>query len=157
MQIRLSKGKHGKNGALTCLRADGSCTWQASTDYFARHDLIHYAVETTLGYREAFLGLVAQGRDLDSFGTKNGVKDTYTQEEGWAEAIAGMIQWPSFLGGPPLSDAELIALLHKTCSDHDMPAPPITPEQVATIRNRAQELHRAWEALPEGEGLELCF
>jgi len=72
MIIRLSKGKNDKSGTLTCLRDDGSSTWQKSSDYFAYHDLIHYAVETTLGFRDAFLGLVAKGKGLDEFGTRNG-------------------------------------------------------------------------------------
>ena len=32
------------------------------------HDLIHYVVETTLGYREAFFGLLAAGWDIQDFG-----------------------------------------------------------------------------------------
>jgi hypothetical protein len=49
--------------------------------------MLHYVVETTLGFREAFFGLIAQGRDIASFGTRDGKKDTYTQEEGDAELL----------------------------------------------------------------------
>ena len=52
MVIRLTKGKGEKPGTLTCVRDDGTTTWQKSSEYFARHDLMHYAVETTLGYME---------------------------------------------------------------------------------------------------------
>jgi hypothetical protein len=37
--------------------------------FFAYHDLAHYAVETTLGPGQAFLGLVASGWDLGDFGS----------------------------------------------------------------------------------------
>jgi hypothetical protein len=46
-------------------RADDTTTWQRRTgptaEFFAVHHLTHHAVETTLGYREGFYGLVASG------------------------------------------------------------------------------------------------
>ena len=150
MIIRITKGKNRPN-TLTCVRDDGSVTWQANAPFFAYHDVIHYAVETTLGYKEAFYGLLAQGRDIDSFGTRNGVKDVYTVEEGWAETIVGMLQWPS------LSEAEFFDMLASHCSEHNLTIPPITSEQLAQIRTQIHELHQRWEQVPEGESLELSF
>ena len=47
-------------------RADGTATWQRKdgpqASFFAAHDLTHYALETTLGYRRGFYGLVAEGK-----------------------------------------------------------------------------------------------
>lgn len=157
MLIQFAKGKEGKPEVLTCVREDGSRTWQISSDYFVRHDLIHYVVESTLGYREAFLGLVAQGRDLDAFGTRDGKKDVYTQEEGWAEGIVGLLQWPSSGGGPALSDAELQAMLEKTCTDRGVSIPSIRSEQLASIRAQVRTLHEHWDRLPAGAKLELEF
>src|SRR5438094_310694 len=125
MIFRLAKGKNGRPPTLICVREDGSLTWQRSSDFFAYHDLMHYAVETTFGYREGFLGLVAQGRDLDSFGTRNGVKDVYTLEEGWAEGIVGLLQFSSVNGGPPLSEEELIPSLAKSCAARGVEPPPV--------------------------------
>src|SRR5690348_5973925 len=155
MIIRLSKGKRDKPPTLTCVRDDGSSTWQRSTDYFAYHDLVHYAVETTLGYKNAFLGLVTQGRDLESFGTRNGIKDTYTQEEGWAEEIASAIQFPAYSGSPAMSDAECLDVLAHSCAGRGTPMPPITADQLGQIRALARDLHRRWAQVPEGETLEL--
>ena len=157
MIIRLTKAKSEKPGTLTCLRDDGTCTWQRSSVYLAYHDLIHYAVETTLGYGNAFLGLVAKGRDIDSFGTKNGVKDVYTAEEGWAESIAGAIQWPMASSGPPLPDEEIHTLLVKTCETQRIPTPSITSEQIGQIRKKVRTLHERWDRLPPGGVLELTF
>jgi hypothetical protein len=156
MLLRLAKRKH-KPVAFTCVRDDGSCTWQPSSDYFAYHDLIHYAVEKTLGYKEAFLGLVAQGKNLDAFGTKNGVKDVYTLEEAWAESLVGTLQWPSLNGAPPLSDEETLALFAKTCADNNVPMPPLTAAQIGQIRAYARTLHHQWAELPDDETLELVF
>jgi hypothetical protein len=156
MRIRLSKGKEDKPGTLTCTRDDGSCTWQRSSPFFALHDLIHYAVETTLGYEDAFFGLVARGKDLDAFGTRNGVKDHYTAQEGWAESIVGLLQYHA-VAGHPLGDDELLAMLNKTCADRGVPAPPVTAGQLAQIREKVRALHARWYAVPEGEVLELVF
>lgn len=157
MVVRLSKIRKNRAVTLTCLRHDGSCTWQPSSDYFARHDLIHYAVETTLGYTQAFFGLVAGGKDLDQFGTKNGVRDVYNVEERWAESLVGLLQWPDLAGNTPLTDTELFAMLTKTCEDNGYPVPPLTPEQLAGIRERLRQLHQQWDFLPEGDTLELTF
>lgn len=157
MIIRFTKGKDGKEPVLTCTREDGSVSWQKSSEFFVRHDLIHYVVETVLGYRNAFLGLVASGRGLEDFGTRNGVKDTYTNEERWAELIVSALQFPSAAGGPAASENEVIEAVAKSCADNGKPSPGITPEQIAAIRVRIQELHRQWAQLPDGESLELTF
>src|SRR2546429_508258 len=54
---------------LTCTRDDGTCTYVKPRQgaFFVPHDLMHYAVETTLGLRSSFFGLIAQGRSLVSF------------------------------------------------------------------------------------------
>src|SRR5262249_62175861 len=35
---------------------------------FPVHDLVHYCVESTLGFRDAFFGLIAAGWNLEDFG-----------------------------------------------------------------------------------------
>src|SRR5882672_12049379 len=70
--IRIKKGADGRT-SLSCTRADGTTTWQrqqgGQARFFPRHDLTHYAVETVLGHRNGFYGLVAAGWDLSDFGT----------------------------------------------------------------------------------------
>src|SRR5436853_7103438 len=69
--IRIKKNTDG-SAALTCTRADGTVTWQRQQGvqgrFFPRHDLTHYAVETVLGHRRGFYGLVAEGWNLTDFG-----------------------------------------------------------------------------------------
>ncbi len=142
---------------LTCIRADGSVTWQASTPFFALHDLYHLAVESVLGYYQAFYGLLAAGREIDSFGTRNGEKDTYTAEEMWAESIVGFLQWPEVGGGPPLSSTEVLQQLTSTFQNSPYGVPPITADQVQQIRRVASTLHTLWVDVAAGEQLELPF
>lgn len=51
MHIRLKRAADGSS-ALTCVRADGSMTWQVQRGslglVFPTHDLTHYAVETSV-------------------------------------------------------------------------------------------------------------
>lgn len=156
MTIRFSKGKNGKPDTMACVRDDGSSTWEPS-QVGIKHDLIHYAVETTLGYEEAFFGLIARGRDIAAFGTKNGRKDVYTAEENWAEGLVGLLQWPAVGGGLPLTDGDFRDMLAQYSSQSGRPAPEITPEQLADIRVLICDLHAQWDHLPPGETMELVF
>ena len=156
MRICFTRRKKGKPDTLTCNRDDGSSTWESSKVGIP-HDLLHYAVETTLGYRNAFYGLVAGGRDIASFGTKNGMKDVYTEEAQWVEFIVGLLQWPAVGGGPPIPDAEFFTSLEGYAKEHGLTAPSITPSQLAEMRAKARELHCQWAELEEGGVLELPF
>ncbi|HTI64674.1 MAG TPA: hypothetical protein VL524_14195 [Gemmatimonadaceae bacterium] len=89
--IRIQKKSDG-SAALTAVRADGTTTWQRQAGqlgrFFPLHDLTHYAVETTLGFRRAFFGLLAEGWDLSDFG-RTSSKDLQRGEAGLAEVIVG--------------------------------------------------------------------
>ncbi len=66
--IQITKRKDG-GGVLRCVRADGSATWQKQKSrhaaFFALHDLTHFAVESTLGFRRGFFGLIAEGWEIE--------------------------------------------------------------------------------------------
>ena len=67
LKIEIVKRPDGA-GVLRCTRADGSVSWQKQAKHgahFALHDLTHYAVETTLGCRQGFFGLVSQGWEFN--------------------------------------------------------------------------------------------
>lgn len=55
--------------ALSFVRAAGNVAVQRTqhAGFFAAHDLMHYAVETTLGFRRGFMGLMAEGWSFDAF------------------------------------------------------------------------------------------
>ena len=76
----------------------------------AEHDLAHYAVETALGYRRAFFGLIASGRSIESFeekDTHNRSAHLLEPEAGWAEYLAGALQGED-AGGSRLDAATLL-------------------------------------------------
>ena len=75
MVIRFKKGKNQwkhKPDTLTCVREDGSITWAYLHRGFVHHDFAHYVVETTLGFENAFFGLVAKGHDIPDFSEPKG-------------------------------------------------------------------------------------
>src|SRR4051812_4273896 len=57
---------------LELRRADGTTTWEKragpTAEFFAMHDLTHFAVESTLRSVRGFYELVAEGWDLADFG-----------------------------------------------------------------------------------------
>ncbi len=68
LAIHLTKRADG-GAVLRLVRADGSATWQRHdghrAGFFPAHDLTHLAIETELGFRRGFYGLVAEGWSLE--------------------------------------------------------------------------------------------
>jgi hypothetical protein len=141
-------------------RDDGTATWQRKdgpqANFFAAHDLTHYALETTLGYRRGFYGLVAEGWDLSDFGTP-WPRGPLPADAEPAELIAGLLDGERATGerGSAAEFNEKIALYYDT---HGLTGAPIlTQEELEQIRKLARELRARWEAVIPGDSLELTF
>src|SRR4051812_18986744 len=91
MIVRIKKKTDG-GAALSCERADGSVTWQRQDGrhgaFFPLHDLTHFAVESVLGFGDAFYGLLAQGWDISRF-EMPGASKTLPLEASIAELLVG--------------------------------------------------------------------
>ncbi len=155
MQIRLSKGSD-KPTTLRCLRDDGTETWTALKSITPHHDLMHYAVETTLNYRGAFYGLIAQGWNIEDFTTRlpDGSFRAMPPEAMAAETLVILLQGEQVSGG---EQTDLLALVAAACAAHHVLPPQFTPEQVTRIRERFRGYWKQWQQLPPGETLELAF
>src|SRR5919197_6235782 len=153
MRIRFKKGNN--HDTLTCLRDDGTSTWATARPGRVEHDLVHYAVETTMGYDRAFYGAVARGRDLDAFGRVDpevGRKRRPTRQAHHAEHLVSLLQ--ADRRGGILGD--LYAALAEARARGAVP-PDVTDEQFDRARQRAAELLGRWAELPAGATLELPF
>ena len=146
--VRFKRGKDGPD-TLTCTRSDGSCTWQRLYPNFVVHDLCHYATESLLGLREGFLGLLAQGWDLQDFGSP-WPRGPLPAEAGWAEAVTSTI-WQGYLGMLTLDQ------VMEQLGPH-----PVTQRRVA--RAEVERIHAfvggwvaEWRAVPPGGAMELPF
>ena len=147
---------------LNCTRDDGTVSWftasAANGDYFVSHDLLHYAVEATLGYTTAFYGLVADGRDLNDFGSRDGAKDArgYTAEALDAERLVGLIQVLSVDGQPPCYEALLEAWSTSAEPQSSRPLP-LTEAQLNDICTAWGRMVKRWQTVESNGSLELAF
>ncbi len=135
-------------GVLRCTRADGTVTWQKQTKHaahFALHDLTHYAVETVLGYRRAFFGLIAEGWDVDDT-TGHGPRGALPPEALEAEKIVGLFD-AERASGASWNPEEFNASL----------ARPLTNADLEKIRELRTTLFHQWSAIAPGEKLKLKF
>ncbi len=66
MEIIFTKHANNSNH-ISCKREDGSTTWMKCTDFFIRHDLMHFALETTFNFKNAFYGMIAGGISISDF------------------------------------------------------------------------------------------
>ena len=165
LTIRLTRHPDGTS-SLACLRADGSTTWQRqrgrSGAFFPRHDLTHYAVETVLGHRRGFYGLVAEGWDLGDFGAP-WPRGPLPADMDPSELLVGFLDAErasgAALAGEPWTAADLTEQAASYYAANRIAAPPpvLSDDQLAAIRRTMAELFARWDAVPPGETLELAF
>jgi hypothetical protein len=141
-------------------RADGTATWErkegSNAWFFVAHDLTHYAVETILGYRRGFYGLVAEGWALSDFGTP-WPRGPLPSDAAPTELIVGFLDMERATMSEWSAD-EFNAKAADYFSTHNLDNPPILDDhQLRMIRDKARELHILWSKISEGETLELSF
>lgn len=141
-------------------RADGTATWQRKqgpqAEFFAAHDLTHYAVETTLGYKRGFYGLVAEGWELSDFGTP-WPRGPLPADAEPAELIAGLLDTER-ANFAHWSAEEFNEQLRLYFEGHGLVNPPkLSEEELDQIRKVARALRVQWAGVAQGAGLELIF
>ena len=150
MRVEIAKRSDGA-GVLRCTRPDGSVTWQKQKDrlapFFALHDLTHFAVETTLGYKRGFFGLIAEGWDIEDTSGK-GTRGKLPEEAGDVERLVGCF-FTERANGAIWTVDEFNEMSRIGRS--------ITTEELAAVRKRCGELYRQWAAIEPGQSLELEY
>jgi hypothetical protein len=147
LSIEILKQPDG-TGMLRCTRTDGSITWQKQAKHaahFALHDMTHYAVESALGYRRGFFGLIAEGWEVED-----------TQGKGTRGALpAEAIEVEKIVG---LFDAERASGTLWTAEEFSQFAPRLlTEEEIQKVRALRSGLFRQWSEIAPGQKLELTF
>jgi hypothetical protein len=159
LSVRLKKNTDG-TAALTCVRPDGTSTWQspkgAQGHFFALHDLTHYAVESTLGVTRGFYGLLASGWDISDFG-KPEKRGQMPPEAGWVELIVGFLDMERAMGEmySAAEWSEKARLYYET--NGGQPVRDLSDDELNAIRDRRREVFSQWAAVPPGGTLELDF
>lgn len=157
LRIQLTKRSDG-TVVLRCVRKDGSATWQRHEKhaaFFPFHDLRHFAVETTLGLGKGFYGLIADGWDIPDT-TGKGTRGKLSAASVLVEYVVGLFERERVGGASPLSASEFNAQIDAMIGT-DAHRPSFTDYQLMNVRNRIQELHSQWAAIPVGSTLELTF
>ena len=147
LRIEIVKQADGA-GVLRCTRDDGSVTWQKQTRHaahFALHDLTHFAVESTLGYRNGFFGLVSGGWDVDDTSGK-GARGPLPPEALEVERIVGLF------------DSERASAAHYSTGDFNQFSPcALSSADIQRVRALRAELFEKWRSVTPGESLKLTF
>jgi hypothetical protein len=158
VKLCLKKAKDGRP-AVTFVRDDGSRTSGrlGAGDFGPVHDLTHYAVETTLGLRHGFYGLLAQGWNIPDFEAK-GAGRRLPDEAIAAECIVGQLTNVVF-GGQEVTTADFTWLVREAVVALRPAAavPAIDDTAFRALRERLAVLLARWHALPPGGTLELDY
>ena len=159
--LRVELTKRADGGALLrCTRADGSVTWQRQEGhqaaFFPLHDLTHHAVETTLGYRLGFLGLVADGWEIADT-TGKGARGPLPAEAMLVERLVGLldVERASHARWTATKFAEQLASVGVDPRDGRGRA--LTDDALARVRARRADHFARWHALEPGATLALRF
>lgn len=157
--IQITKRPDG-GAVLRCARGDGSVTWQRQqgpqASFFALHDLTHYAVETELGFRDGFYGLIAQGWEIDET-TGKSARGPLPREAIVVEHLVGLLDLERTTG-VVWTAAEVNAHAAEYFRQAGMPAPrALDDAELKRVRGTVQALYAQWRALPAGATLELHF
>ena len=165
LHIRLKRHPDG-SASLTCTRRDGSVTWQRQHGSTAlvmpTHDLTHFAVESTLGFRRGFYGLLADGWEITDFATP-WPRGPIPDEALVVELIVGFLDAERRQGEAMTPDAFQTQAEQYVASrlavGKTMPngLRPLTDDELARVRARRDDLLARWADVPVGGALDLDF
>ena len=146
MELAFTKGS-GKYDRLVLSRpGHADATIECPKQRIIPHDMVHFAVEETLGAR-GFLGRVTAGEAADftmvGEAESDGVERLVEvfQGDGWSGSTTPAI--------------EMIDLYRVTCEARACPMLPIDAATIETIRARIVELEVQWAKVPVGGALTL--
>lgn len=165
--IRMKRATDGSS-ALTCVRVDGSVTWQrqlgARGRFFPGHDLTHYAVETALGYRRGFYGLITDGWDIGDFAAP-WPRGPLPAEAREVEHVVGLFDLERSVGAPWTPDELRAEAARYADARADargdvrerIAIPVLGDDDIARIRAARADVFARWMATELGGTLELPF
>ncbi len=148
MQLIFTKGS-GKFDRMEVVRGDGAIeAIDCPKQRIIPHDMVHYAVESTLAKR-GFLTRVREGARAD-------FRMVPEAESDGVERLVEVIQGDAWSGGG--SDAaDMLDLYRVTCTERACPMLPVIAVDIDAIRARVAELGAQWNALPVGASLALSM
>ena len=155
MLIQFTKNS-GKSHTIKYIRDNGTVTWMQANAFFVRHDLSHYALEKTLGYKTAFNGMINNGMNIRDFESREKRMSMSITAEAWyAENMANLFLIEVEQGN--FEDFNLVQQKAFSTMNKKLTAPLLSLERIEDIRIYLRELLQQWNQLPPGQTLELSF
>jgi hypothetical protein len=159
LRIQLTRRADG-SVVFALHRADGTTTWQKRTgptaEFFAVHDLTHLAVESVLGLRRAFYGLVLEGWELGDFGHP-WPRGPLPPDALAAEVIVGCFDTQRAAGERLTAEQCNASAESWFAANGGAPVVRVTDAHLDRIRAMLSEQVWQWQALAAGGTLEVEF
>ena len=159
MKLKIRK-KKGKPSTVTIIRDDGTSTWSKIHPGLEFHDIGHYAVESELGFRHAFFGLINQGHDIGDFELPRDQRpaelqpSNFHEQAGQSEHIVNLLQVE--LQNTGEYDPEFLLQLRNILDENGIPFPGgLNEDKLKSIRIKFRELVLEINALESGQEMEL--
>ena len=160
MLVRFTKNAPSAHAdALTCLRADNTCTsGEMPKQAILPHAAFHFVIETTLAWRDGFFGQIAEGADFAGVmatfpaAKKSPAKIPRLRQSEALVACLAAEQW-----GGASEPAAFAVKLAAACKKERVPALALTPDELTRVRTALREFGAAWRPLNPGQSLERTF
>lgn len=154
MEIKFTK-KPDAEHVISCIRKDGSISWQHSSTFFIMHDLCHYAAETVMNWKHGFYGIVAAGTHITAFDVPKDQRSfQLTDEAILAEQLVNLLVI-EYNQGKMNNLLQMLAAIYDK-DENDLPAV-ITNEKLEAIRTLFSSLMQQWQALEDYKTITLLF
>ena len=154
MRILLTKISDQRH-ALEIVRTDGSReTVELVTREALFHDLLHYAVESSLPTQAGFWGTLASGKTMDDLNDRTG--ESVKENVNTLYLVEGIVGVMSSVTHMPVDQA-FAKLLWFSESQGQEPAEWCTESFVAEVSERMRRLQGQWKATAYGESMEIAW
>ena len=154
MEISFTK-RENNDHIISCKREDGSVTWNHNSPFFITHDICHYALETTLQFKEAFYGLVAAGTDIKEFDLPRDKRTVQLTDEAiFAEQMVNLLTIENSQG---IMENFMVTINDVCIKGGIKEMPEMTEDQLQEIRNLYRQLMNQWNLLLPEETMTLIF
>ena len=148
MQIVFTNGP-GKCDRMEIVRADGGIEHiDCPRQRIIPHDMVHYAVESTL-VKRGFLTRVREGARAD-------MRMRGEAESDGVERLVEVIQGDAWSGGTSCA-VDMLDMYRVTCSARACPMLDVGADDIDAVRARMAELTAQWNALAVDQSLTLSM
>ena len=155
MTLEITKHE-GKEHVVLYRRNNGSCTWMKADDFFVQHDISHYAIEKTLHYTTAFMGMLNNGMDVKDFENREKrLQLTISKEACYAENMANLFLIEAVRGW--FDDFnEVLQSAYKNMKQ-SFPVPVLTEQELENVRTCLAAMLLQWKQLEPEKTMILNF